>query len=183
MRVRPPPLMATDEDEDRRIALRLPDKAPQEQPRDQGDPLGSGEADDQMFAEARFRVKRRAEAGEFSAKATSRQLPLVSLLAQVGIGGVIFLGLGYSWLVRFEADANTEWAVAALANCDAWWPAPAKLVFDRPPGGPLVLLYAGANGLNAIRCLPLLFDRLLVSRAPNAGTWATDTDDADVGAQ
>ena len=174
-------MVTEDEDESRRIALRLPDKAPPEQPSDRGDPLGGGDADEQMLAEARYRVRRRADAGEFSAKATSQQLPLVSLLAQVGIGSLIALGLGYSWLVRSEAEAGTVWAVAALANSDAWWPAPVRLLFERPPGGPLVLLYAAANGLNAVRCLPLLFDRLLVSRAPNAGAWARD-EGADVDA-
>ena len=149
------PLMTTDEEE-RRIALRLPDKPPPPEPNDHGDPLGGGDADIQLIEQAQFRVKRRADAGEYAAKATSRSLPLVSLLAQVGFGSGIFLGLGYCWLVRLEAEAGTAWAVEALANSDAWWPAPARLIFDRPPGGPLVLLYAGANGLNAVRCLPLL---------------------------
>ena len=163
------PLMTLD-DEARRVALRLPDQLPTECS-DLGDPLGGGDRDAQMMEQARYRVKRRADAGDFDAVATSQQLPLISLLAQVGFGGIIFIGLGCSWLVRHEADAGTAWAIDALANSASWWPAPARLVFERPPGGPLVLLYAGANGLNAVRCLPMLFDRLLVSSAPNAGNW------------
>ena len=158
----------------RRIALRIPDQ-PLPAPNDQGDPLGGGDGDAQLIEQARFRVKRRADS--FAAKPPSQSLPLVSLLVQVGLGGSLAVGLGYCWLVRLEAEAGTAWAIEALVNSDAWWPAPARLVFENPPGGPLVLLYAGANGLNAVRCLPMLFDRLLVSRAPNAGKWKADDEE------
>lgn len=159
-------LMAADMDEqERRRALRLPDTLPSEMLDDSGDPLGSGGSE--MFDQAQFRVKRRAEAGEYDQEAASRSLPLVALLAQVGLGTALCFGFGFCYTVRFLAEQDNAWAVDALANCDAWYPAPARLVFDKPPGGPLTLLYAAANGLNALRCLPLLFDRLVVSRLPN----------------
>ena len=161
----------------RREALRLPATPPPPEPLDDsGDPLGGGDEGDRFIAEAQFRVRRRAERGDYS-DAASRSLPLVALLAQVGFGGALCLVLGYCYVVRAEAESGTAWAVAALANSDAWflWPLGGPLgLFTEPPGGPLTLIYAGANGLNALRCLPLLFDRLLVARLPGAGEASQD---------
>ena len=164
-----------DELDDRR-ALRLPDKEPPpEPPDDTGDPLGGGEAGEEMLSQARYRVRRRAAEGEYSKQPTSKSLPLVALVAQVGLGGALGLGLGYCWFVNSQAQAGTPWAVDALAHSDDWFPKipppPLPAVFERPPSGPITLLYAAINGLNALRCLPLLFDRLLVSRLPNSETW------------
>ena len=79
-----------------RSALRLPPKGSSvpsdsdvEWRDDSGDPLGGGDADAEMFAQAQFRVRRRAAAGEYNASATSRSLPLIALIAQVGLGGAI----------------------------------------------------------------------------------------------
>ena len=168
-----------------RAALRLPEKEPGGDViwrDDTGDPLGGGGTDEEMLSQAMFRVRRRAAAGEFSKEPTSRSLPLVALLAQVGLGSVLCVGFGYCWLVRSEADAGTAWAVDALAASSTWFPhfppRPLPALFDRPPGGPITLFYAAANGLNAVRCAPLLFDRLLVARLPNSGqTGEKDVDE------
>ena len=155
-----------------REALRLPPKRPPDPPSDEGDPLGGDPEKD--FLDVQYRVQRRAEAGEYDG-APSRSVPLVALLAQVFGGGALCIGFLYCWLVRHEADAGTEWAIEALANSNSWWFGPAQLLFSVPPGGPLTLAYAAINGGNALRCLPQLFDRLLVSRLPNAD-WREDGD-------
>ena len=154
-------------EEARRSALRLPPKQPDLGPDDTGDPLGGGE--DEFFRAAEARVRRRARDGHYEKLGTtSRSLPLVALLAQVGLGGALSLGFGYCWLVRAEAEAGAGWAVEALSNADAWFIGPARLVFSQPPGGPLTLVYVLANALNVLRCLPLLFDRVLVARLPSS---------------
>lgn len=160
------------EDEERRKALRLPKPSPSEgMPDDSGDPLGGGDRGTEIMDAAQFRVKRRAEAGEYSKQATSRSLPLIALAAQFGFGSIVCLAFGFCYVLRSEADLGSPWAVDALANSDSWYPGWCKLIFDQPPGGPLTLLYAAANGFNALRCLPLLFDRVLVARLPNSETW------------
>lgn len=164
--------IAMDEASDRE-ALRLPRKKPPDLPSDEGDPLGGDPEKD--FLDAQYRVRRRAEAGEYDKDASSRSLPLIALLAQVFGGGALCIGFGYCWLVRNEADAGTTWAIEALANSNSWWFGPAKMIFSVPPGGPLTLGYAAFNGVNALRCLPLLFDRVLVSRLPN-DDWREDGD-------
>lgn len=157
-----------------REALRLPqEKPPPDPPSDEGDPLGGDPEKD--FLDAQYRVQRRAQAGEYDGS-SSRSVPLIALLAQVFGGGALCIGFLYCWLVRHEADAGTTWAIEALANSNSWWFGPAKLLFDVPPGGPLTLGYAAVNGVNALRCLPQLFDRVLVSRLPNDDTWRDDGD-------
>ena len=181
--LRAAPILSSVEDdsaeEARRSALRLPPEQPDPGPDDTGDPLGGGE--DEFFRAAEARVRRRARDGHYEKLGTtSRSLPLVALLAQVGLGGALSLGFGYCWLVRAEADAGAGWAVEALSNADAWFIGPARLVFSQPPGGPLTLVYALANALNVLRCLPLLFDRVLVARLPGAGETQSQTGgDAD----
>lgn len=177
----------SDEDRERRIALRLPEGALVDEPLDDsGDPLGGGDADSRMFEQVQFRVRRRAEGGEYD-QAISRSLPLVALAAQVGLCGALGLGLGYCWLLNFQADAGETWAVDALAKSDAWFPQipppPFPPVFSRPPAGPFVAVYAAANMLNAVRCAPLLFDRVLVAQLPNSDQWQNSTKvDLGVGA-
>ena len=134
---------------------------------DVGDPLGGGAADE-MFAQAEFRVRRRAAAGEYNATATSRSLPLIALVAQVGFGGAICAFVGYCWLINEEAAKGAAWAVDALAGSEEWVFGLFGRLWGKPPGGPAALFYAGANGLNVVRCLPLLFDRLIVSRLPES---------------
>ena len=142
---------------------------------DTGDPLGGGDADAELFAQANFRVRRRAAAGEYNMTSTSRSLPLVALVAQVAFGGALCGALCYSWLLNSEAEAGTAWAVEALEHSDEWWFGLFGRLWGKPPGGPWALIYGGLNGLNAVRCLPLLFDRLVVSRAPRS----EDTEGSD----
>ena len=150
-------------DEERRKALRLPDPAyadssdgEVEWRDDTGDPLGGGDYDAEMFAQANFRVRRRAAAGEYNSSSTSRSLPLVALVAQVGLGGTLCAALTYSYVLTSEAEAGTAWAVEALSHSDEWWFGWFGRLWGKPPGGPFALLYAAGNGLNAVRCAPML---------------------------
>ena len=164
-------------EEERRTALRLPPRPPPAELDDTGDPLG--DRGDAMLSQANFRVQRRAAAGEYNNTAPSRSLPLVALVAQVGLGGTLCAGLGYCCLLNSEAEAGAAWAVDALAHSDEWWFGQFGTLWGKPPGGPLALLYAAGNGLNALRCAPLLFDRLIVTRAPRSPTGARDGDEDD----
>lgn len=98
----------------------------------------------------------------------SRSLPLVALLAQVGLGGAIGGFCLYSYTLNANADAGVPWAVDALQASDSWLFGLFGRLWGRPPGGPVALLLAAGPGLNAIRCLPLLFDRLVVPRLPDS---------------
>lgn len=161
-------------EEERRTALRLPERAPAaddgsvEWRDDTGDPLGGGDYDAEMFAQASYRVRRRAAAGEYNSTSPSRDLPLIALVAQVGLGGTLCAALCYSWVLNYQADLGTAWAVEALSHSDEWWFGWFGRLWGRPPGGPLTLLYAAGNGINAVRCAPQLFDRLVVTRAPRS---------------
>ena len=142
--------------------------------RSRGDPLGGGAADTELFSQALFRVRRRADAGLYNATATSRSLPLVALVAQVGVGGALCASLTYCWLLNAQAAAEVPWAVDALAHSDEWFLGLFGRLWGKPPSGPGALLFAVGNGINAVRCLPLLFDRLVVSRIPNTNATAED---------
>ena len=152
-----------------REALRLPDAATKEpKPDDSGDPLGGGDQADEQLEQALFRVRRKAAAGAYNGTA-SMSLPLIAIVAQVGVGAPLCAGLLYCYALNAQADAGAAWAVEALRNSDQWLFGTFGYVWGKPPGGPLTLVYASANGLNALRCMPLLFDRLLVSRLPRSG--------------
>lgn len=164
------PLIAQEplSDAERAVALRLPtNPPPPEEPSDRGDPLWT-EADDALMEQANFRVRRRAAAGVYNATTTSQSLPLVALLAQVAGGGGLCAALSYCYLLTSEAEAGTAWAVEALAHSDEWWFGLFGWLWGKPPGGPFCLIYAVLNGANAVRCAPLLFDRLVVGGLPNA---------------
>ena len=92
-----------------------------------------------------------------------------SAVAVGGLAPLLCAGLLYCYALNAQADAGAAWAVEALRNSDQWLFGTFGYVWGKPPGGPLTLVYASANGLNALRCMPLLFDRLLVSRLPRSG--------------
>jgi hypothetical protein len=119
----------SDEDLD---ALRVPANAParrrdgdwsleESNRRQAGDPLGGGAADIEAIEQAQFRVQRRAAAGVYNSTSESRSLPLIALLAQVGLGGGLCAGLSYCWLLNAEAAKGTVWAIDALAHSDEVW--------------------------------------------------------------
>ena len=163
--------------DEERAALRLPSSArPEPLPDDSMDPLGGG--DEEELNRALFRVRRKAAAGAYNGTA-SRTLPLVALVAQVGVGALLCAGLLYCYALNVQADAGAAWAVEALGQSDTWWFGTFGSVWGKPPGGPLTLVYAGANGLNALRCAPLLFDRLLVSRLPRSAEEPRDREEEE----
>ena len=167
-------VMKSDLTDAEREALRLPisssdsdTTSPEQLPDDRMDPLGGGDADEVRLNQALFRVRRKAAAGAYNGTA-SRSLPLIALVAQVGVGAPLCAGLLYCYGLNQQADAGVAWAVEALGASDAWLGGAFSLLWGKPPGGPLCLLYALANGLNALRVAPQLFDRLLISRLPGA---------------
>ena len=163
-------VMMSDLTDAEREALRLPSSdtsSPEQLPDDRMDPLGGGDADEVRLNQALFRVRRKAAAGAYNGTA-SRSLPLIALVAQVGVGAPLCAGLLYCYGLNQQADAGVAWAVEALGASDAWLGGAFSLLWGKPPGGPLCLLYALANGLNALRVAPQLFDRLLISRLPGA---------------
>lgn len=165
-----------------REALRLPTcDTPEQLPDDSMDPLGGGDADEVRLNQALFRVRRKAAAGAYNGTA-SRTLPLIALVAQVGVGAPLCAGLLYCYGLNQQADAGVASAVEALGASDAWLGGAFALAWGKPPGGPLCLLYALANGLNVLRCAPLLFDRLLISRLPGA-TYEQGGEGCDGGSQ
>jgi hypothetical protein len=165
-------VMMSDFTDAEREALRLPSSdsdttSLEQRPDDRMDPLGGGDADEIRLNQALFRVRRKAAAGAYNGTA-SRSLPLIALVAQVGVGAPLCAGLLYCYSLNQQADAGVAWAVEALGASDAWFGGAFSLLWGKPPGGPLCLLYALANGLNALRVAPQLFDRLLIARLPGA---------------
>eukprot|EP00326_Haptolina_ericina_P006331 CAMPEP_0181215298 /NCGR_PEP_ID=MMETSP1096-20121128/25936_1 /TAXON_ID=156174 ORGANISM="Chrysochromulina ericina, Strain CCMP281" /NCGR_SAMPLE_ID=MMETSP1096 /ASSEMBLY_ACC=CAM_ASM_000453 /LENGTH=197 /DNA_ID=CAMNT_0023307139 /DNA_START=1 /DNA_END=594 /DNA_ORIENTATION=+ len=153
--------------DDERNTLRLPE--PQEDPDpgldDTGDPFGMGSSE-AFFERARLRVKRRAKSP--NNLKLSDSLPLPALVGQLALNGCLCGFLLYSFLVCSEADAGLPWALESLTHSDEWLFGAVHASFgDQPPSGWLALLSAGLNGLNVLRCAPLLFDRLVIKQAPN----------------
>ena len=137
-----------------RKALRLRSAPLEQLPDDRRDPLGGGDADEARLNQALFRVRRKAAAGAYNGTA-SRSLPLVALVAQVGVGAPLCAGLLYCYALNQQADAGVASAVEAIGASDAWLGGAFGIVWGKPPGGPLCLLFCMANGLNALRCASL----------------------------
>ena len=95
----------------------------------------------------------------------SKSLPLVAILSQIALNGWLSLVLGYCYLVREQADAGAAWAVELLAQPnESLLLGFAVLLFGAPPGGLFTAALATLNGLNVIRNMPMLFDRIVVAR-------------------
>ena len=159
--------------EEERIALRLPKKSSEPDGEavhwkdDRGDPLGGGEADSHMFESAQWRVQRNAARGDYNGTA-SATVPLAALVGRVTSGGSLCAGLLFCWYLNEQAGAGQQWALDTLESSDQWLFGSFGWAFGKPPGGWLTLVLAALNGINVLRVLPLLFDRLLISRLPRS---------------
>ena len=87
----------------------------------------------------------------------------MAILSQIALNG--WLGLVLGMPVREQADAGAAWAVELLAQPnESLLLGFAVLLFGAPPGGLFTAALATLNGLNVIRNMPMLFDRIVVAR-------------------
>ena len=151
--------------EEERIALRIPPPGPPPPPPkldDSMDPMGVGDIEAEFFAENQRKLSERYKKEK---RPASKSLPLVAILSQIALNGWLSLVLGYCYLVREQADAGAAWAVELLAQPnESLLLGFAVLLFGAPPGGLFTAALATLNGLNVIRNMPMLFDRIVVAR-------------------
>ena len=150
--------------EEERIALRIPPPGPPPPPPkldDSHGPDGRRRHRGRIFRREPAQTERALQEGE----AAGEQVAAAGgILSQIALNGWLSLVLGYCYLVREQADAGAAWAVELLAQPNESLLLGFAVLLGAPPGGLFTAALATLNGLNVIRNMPMLFDRIVVAR-------------------
>ena len=117
----------------------------------------------------------------FAEQAATLQPPLVKPVLEATLASLLCAGLVFSFWLNLKADLGDAWAAEALRGSDTWLLGAVKVVFGRPPGGPLTLALAALNGLTVAQKIPLIQAALKVKLQGRQGATAAVPSDVSGG--